>query len=64
MQLVLKYIICLKHWTSDLYSSYNDLRFWPHVRKFIDDTILSEVIPKSSDSDMQHSLDAVLEWSH
>jgi len=42
----------------------NDLRSWLHMHKFIDDTTLSEIIPKGSDSDMQRALDAVLEWSH
>jgi len=32
------------------------------MHKFIDDTTLSEITPKGSDSDMQRALDAVLEW--
>ena len=29
------------------------------MHKFIDDTTLSEIIPKGSDSDMQRALDAI-----
>ena len=42
----------------------NDLRSWLHMHKFIDDTTLSEIILKGSETDMQRALDAVLEWSH
>ena len=41
----------------------NDLRTWLYMHKFIDDTTLSEIVEKGSDSDMQRALDAVLEWS-
>jgi len=34
------------------------------MHKFTDDTTLSEIIPEGYDSDMQHALDTVLEWSH
>ena len=44
-------------------NSYGFLGSWLHMHRFIDDTSLSEIIPKGSDSDMQRALDAVLEWS-
>ena len=33
------------------------------MHKFIDDTALSEIVQKGSDSDIQRALDAVIEWS-
>ena len=32
------------------------------MHKFVNDTTLSEIISKGSDSDMQRAVDAVLEW--
>ena len=34
-----------------------------YTHKFIDDTTLSDIVRKNSDSDMQRALDAVIEWS-
>jgi len=41
----------------------DDLRLTVVTHKFLDDTTVSEIVAKDNVSEVQHTLDALIEWS-
>ena len=55
----------LPNWAMAFVLMINDLDVnTPHVRKFVDDTTVSEVVPKGITNEAQSIVNQVIEWSH